>query len=96
MFDPASRYYGIATATHVVPGGRAVAYVRRRMLPRAADLPLLGESSVPQGERLDVFTSRTLGNPLHFWRICDANEAMDPLELVAVAGRRLRVPVPSR
>ena len=96
MFDPTSRYYGIATGTHISASGHAVTYVRRRVLPRGSDLPLLGEASVTQGERLDLFTARTLGDPLHFWRICDANEALDPLELVTIPGRRLRVPLPTR
>ncbi len=96
MFDPTSRYAAIATATFTTADGRAVPYVRRRLVPRGSDLPLLGETAVVQGERLDVFTARTLGDPLHFWRVCDANDAIDPLELVAVPGRRLRVPVPTR
>jgi hypothetical protein len=38
-------------------------------------------------------TARTLGDPEQFWRICDANDALDPYALV-VPGRRLTVPMP--
>ena len=38
--------------------------------------------------------ARTLGDPLQFWRVCDANNAMNPPELTEEAGRALRVPVP--
>ncbi len=94
MFEPTSRYAAVETATLTRPGGRTVAYKRRRFLPRGEEMPLLAEVLVAQGERLDLITARALGDPLHFWRICDANDGMDPFDLVAEPGRVLRVPVP--
>ena len=94
MFDPTSRYFALETAILTTPDGRSIAYKRRRFLPRSEDLPLLAEAAAAQGERLDLFTARTLGDPLQFWRICDANAVIDPFELVAEPGRRLRIPVP--
>jgi hypothetical protein len=94
MFDSTSRYYAIETATLTGPDGRSVAYKRRRLLPRGADLPLLAEVTVAQGDRLDLVTARALGDPEQFWRVADANDAMDPAELTADPGRVLRVPVP--
>jgi hypothetical protein len=94
MFDPTSRYYSIDTATLTLRDGRGVPYKRRRFLPRGESLLVLAELSAAQGERLDLLTARTLGDPEQFWRICDANNAMYPPDLVAVAGQRLRVPVP--
>ena len=35
------------------------------------------EHAVAQGERLD-YSRRTTGDPEQFWRICDANAALDP------------------
>ena len=35
-----------------------------------------------------------LGDPLQYWRICDANGAMRPDELTDTAGRRLRITLP--
>lgn len=95
MFDPASRYATIETATTAtVPEGRLVAYVRRRFVPQPEGLALLVEVRVAQGERLDVIAARTLGDPEQFWRICDANRAVRPDDLTAEPGRLLRVPVP--
>ena len=94
MFEPTSRYYSLETATLAMPDGRRAAYLRRRFLPRGRDLTLLAESAAQQSERLDLMAHRTLGDPLQFWRICDANDAMDPLELTAQPGRLLRIPVP--
>lgn len=94
MFDHMSRYYNLEVATLTRPDGRTVSYVRRRFLPQAEDLQLLAEVAVAQGERIDLIAHRTLGDPLMFWRICDANNAMDPQELTEEPGRLLRVPVP--
>ena len=52
------------------------------------------EVEVIQGERIDLVAYRTLGDPLAYWRICDANNAMDPQELTEEPGFRLRVPLP--
>ncbi len=94
MFDTQSRYHAIETVTSTLPDGRVAAYVRRRFLPQGATMPLLQEARVQPGERLDLLTARTLGDPEQFWRIADANNAMNPLELTEEPGRLLRVPVP--
>jgi hypothetical protein len=98
MFDHTSRYYNIETTTLTLPGGHMVSYVRRRLLPQGDQLPLLAEVSVTRGERIDAVSNRTLGDPLAFWRICDANNAMDPQQMLedvsADASQRLRIPQP--
>lgn len=94
MFEPNSRYHAIETATYTTPDGRQVSHKRRRFLPQGHEMPLLGEVTVTQGERLDLIAARELGDPEAFWRICDANDAIDPLELLEVLGRRLRIPLP--
>jgi hypothetical protein len=94
VFDHTSRYYTLDVATHALPDGRAVSYVRRRILPQGRSLPLLAEVPVSQGERIDLVAHRTLGDALAYWRVCDANDAMDPAELTAEPGRLLRVPLP--
>ena len=49
-----------------------------------------------QEDRLDLICARTLGDPEHFWRICDANDAMNPFDLTGsdAVGQPLRIPVP--
>jgi nucleoid-associated protein YgaU len=94
MFDPTSRYYTIETAKMTMPDGRVIAYKRRRFAPSPEAMALLVEVLVTQGDRLDLIAARTLGEPEQFWRICDANNALDPEELTAVVGRIIRVPVP--
>ncbi|MGH2354068.1 MAG: LysM peptidoglycan-binding domain-containing protein [Chloroflexota bacterium] len=94
MFEPTSRYYTVETAKRTTPDGRVIAYKRRRFLPRGGSMALLVEVTVAQGDRLDLIAARTLGDPEQFWRICDANNAMNPSDLTAQPGRVLRVPVP--
>jgi hypothetical protein len=95
MFDSTSRYHRIETATHHPPdGGDPVRYLRRRFLPRGEAQPLLVELTVIDGERLDLIAHRTLGDPTAFWRLCDANNAMNPADLLAEPGESLRVAVP--
>lgn len=94
MFDVTSRYYSLDTAVYATADGRELPYVRRRFVPAGETLPLLAEVTVEQGDRLDLITARTLGVSEAFWRIADANNALDPAALTAEPGRRLRVPVP--
>lgn len=94
MFEHTSRYYPVETAEYTTPDGRIIAYKSRRFLPQGHDLPLLVEVTVMQGDRLDLIAARTLGDPEVFWRICDANNSMDPLDLTATPGRIIRVPLP--
>lgn len=96
MFEPTSRYASIETAKLTMDDGRTVAYVRRRFLPQSRALPLLVEVAVAQADRLDLITHRTLGDSEHFWRVCDANDAMNPFDLTSeeALGRLLKVPFP--
>ena len=95
MFDPTSRYYNLPTATFTDEAtGETVTYVLRRFLPQGGQMPLLAELSITAGDRLDLMAYRALGDPLAFWRIADANNALHPWDLLTETGRTLRVPVP--
>lgn len=94
-FPPGSRYYGLPTISYHEAGVAEVRYLARRFCPPGHSLPLLSTAQVEAGERIDQFTARALGDPTQFWRVADANNALNPFHLVAVPGRRLRVPVPS-
>jgi hypothetical protein len=63
-------------------------------VPGADTLAQLGEVVVSQEDRVDSIAFRGLGDPEQFWRVCDANDALDPTDLL-VAGRSLRLPLPS-
>lgn len=90
-FPVTSRYRGIATATHIANDERKIVYLRRRFLPPVRTLPTTVEHAVTEGERLDNIAARYLGDPEQFWRLCDTNGALHPIELTAEIGRRLRI-----
>jgi hypothetical protein len=94
MFDSTSRYYALPTATYLNAAGQSIPYKTRRFLPQGERMPLLAEITVRDGDRMDLIAYRTLGDPLQFWRVCDANDALDPFELTAEPGGMLRIPIP--
>jgi hypothetical protein len=93
-FPPTSRYYGIETTTLKSAGGQIQAYLRRRFLPPSERFALLLEHKVVDGERLDNIAAKHMDDPEAFWRIADANWAMQPEELTATIGRSLRITLP--
>ena len=93
MFEHTSRYYPLEDASLTTTDGRIITYKRRRFLPDGKNMPLLVEVTVTQGDRLDLITARTLGDPEQFWRICDANNTIDPSDLIEPE-RILCIPVP--
>lgn len=93
-FPLTSRYYGIETTTWQMPDGRIIIYLKRRFVLSPERFALLQEHVVLQGERLDNITARYLGDPEQFWRVCDANGAMQPEGLTENVGRRLRITLP--
>jgi nucleoid-associated protein YgaU len=94
MFDPNSRYYRLETAEYTTPDDRKIAYKRRRFLPQGEMLPLQVEVTVTRDDRLDLITAQTLGEGEQFWQVCDANNAMQPEDLLAEPVQVLRIPVP--
>jgi nucleoid-associated protein YgaU len=96
LFSPSSRYNGIESAKLETPDGEEIIYLRRRFVPPPERFALLEEHVVTQGDRLDNIAVQHLGDPELFWRICDANRALRPDELMEPdqIGRRLRITLP--
>lgn len=94
LFAASSRYSGIETATLELAEGRIIIFLRRRFVPSPGRFETLQEHVVGQGERLDNLAALYLGDPLLFWRLCDANNGMRPDALTARIGQRLRIPLP--
>lgn len=94
LFPIGSRYYNLDTDVIENADGKKIAYVRRRFLPQGNKFALLQEHAVSDGDRLDNIAARYLGDPEQFWRICDANNAMNPFSLTKTVGRKLRITLP--
>lgn len=85
MIDPTSRYAALSQTplTWTDASGREIRYVPRRFLPPVETFELLAEVTVQGGDRLDLIAARTLGAADAWWRIVDANEALDPATLTS-------------
>jgi nucleoid-associated protein YgaU len=90
-YPPDSRYAGIARVTRTLRDGRVVAYLRRRIVPQPPTGSLDAEHEVRPFDRLDTMASQAYANSRLWWRIADANRAVDPNDLL-VQGRRLVLP----
>ena len=94
LFPPSSRYHHIETTTFKSADGKEIIHLKRRFVPAPERFSLLQEHFVVEGDRLDNITALYLSDPLQFWRLCDANNAMNPTELTAKIGRSLRITMP--
>lgn len=94
LFAPTSRYHGIGSAQTTTPEGTVITFVKRRFVPPPERFSTLSEHTVASGDRLDNLAAHHLGDPLQYWRLCDANGEMDPAELTATVGRVLRITLP--
>ena len=95
-----SRYSDVPTTTYeaIADDGthRLVRHYRRRFPPDPAAHSTLARHLVVPDDRLDLVSFRYTGDPLGFWRVCDANAALDPDDLVdaEAVGTEIVVPVP--
>ena len=79
-FAPDSRYYGTAFGLYQrSTGDRGAAYVLRRFIPQARDIPAVQEHIV---------------HAELYWRIADANAVTDPFELTNTLGARIAISRP--
>ena len=92
-FSPNSRYFDIGTRKTESPSGKTIVYLQRRFVPLPERFELLQEHSVVESDRLDNITAKYLDDSEQFWRICDANRAMHPDDLIQI-GRKLRITLP--
>lgn len=88
MFFKGSRYEKLPTTTYTDASGRILTYVTTRYIPPT---PAFIGHSVTDGERLDLIAFQYLQDSERFWRICDANLATWPDDLL-VLGAVIAVP----
>lgn len=90
----AGRYQASKQLTYTSPDGVTVAYLAPRILPPGSSVAGPAQAAVGTGEvgRLDLVAYRTLGAAAQAWQLADANDAMDPFELVVSAGQTVTLP----
>lgn len=80
-YAPDSRYYGLAPLAYTTADGQTIQYVARRFIPQPQSFATIAVHTVAQGERVDVMATQFFGDPLLYWRLCDANLAVRPDDL---------------
>jgi hypothetical protein len=94
-FPPTSRYADVGLDAWSPPdGSQPVPFLRRRFCPGHERFATLYEVRVAESDRRDVLAARHLGDPELWWRLADANGAVDPRALTATIERRIRIALP--
>ncbi len=88
MFDPNSRYRGVAGYTAIDRRGRMVTVIPAPDRPVQA---LLGLHRRIDGQRLDHLAFHYLADPAGYWRICELSDVMLPDALAEA--RDIPIPV---
>ncbi|WP_435009539.1 hypothetical protein P12x_000797 [Tundrisphaera lichenicola] len=89
MFHPGSRYEDLETYAVTDGRGRTITLVKTRFIPPT---PGVVGRRIVQQDRQDLLAMEFYRNPELYWRIADANEVIDPAELIDVIGSVIRVP----
>lgn len=88
MFFKGSRYEKVTEATYTDTNGRTIRYKNVRYI---VDPVAMVGHRVVHGERLDHIAWQHYRDTERFWRICDANRALWPDDILEEGGV-LRVP----
>jgi hypothetical protein len=89
MFDPDSRYAPVDDYVVLDAQGRQVKIKKIRFIPNT---PATLTRQVTQSDRPDLLAFAYYQAADHFWRIADANQVMDPAELLTPIGRLIWIP----
>jgi hypothetical protein len=89
MFFKGSRYEKVGELIMTDAAGNVIRYKAVRFVPPT---PAVQQHVVGDNERLDRLAYRYFKDTERFWRICDANAAMWPPDLLAQIGRRIGIP----
>jgi hypothetical protein len=94
LFGPNSRYRDVPLRTRKRPDGTDASFVGRRIVPGLERYSALDRVAADGQTRIDVVSTGAFGDPLLYWRICDANGEAEPANATRTAGRLLLIPMP--
>lgn len=89
MFDQTSRFASVANYDVTDAEGHTVTIKKTRFIPEV-DAQI--SRRIEQPARPDLLAFQYYKAPEQFWRIADANNVMDPAELVAEPGKLIKIP----
>jgi hypothetical protein len=88
MINRTSRYRKTPTLTQVDASGASIELLDLRVIPKTTGIYRLTPTD---SDRLDHLAWRFYRDPTRFWRICDASDFLDPLDVLA-AGEPVIIP----
>ena len=92
MFEPTSRYKECGDAFVVGNDGKIIKYKKRRFIPKEKESQInILEIEIVAGDRIDLISSKYLADPEQFWRLCDMNGVMHPLDLTEEVGKTIKI-----
>ena len=93
-FSPSSRYFTVPQRSRTGPGGDEQLFVARRIIPQQSRYETDHSIRADASERIDGVAAEEIGDPLLYWRICDANGVAEPGEATQPDGRVINIPLP--
>jgi len=92
MFEATSRYNECGDALIVTNDGNTIKYKKRRFIPKEKENQItILEIDIVTGDRIDLISSKYLADPEQFWKLCDMNGVMHPLDLTAEVGKTIKI-----
>lgn len=94
MVYPAnSRYHSTLVISQELSDGSKIVFLGRRFISAPERFVPVQAHQVVEGDRLDNLALRYLGDPEQYYRICDANRALNPEDMLVI-GERLVITLP--
>ena len=97
MFHSNSRYYNSEKKILKIQDEREISYIPMRILPSIKTdnddaKSLFSQIDIKGNDRLDLISAKIFGDPEQFWRICDVNIFLHPIELTSTLGQKILLP----
>jgi len=89
-----SRYYMTPLRSLTGPDGEERLFLARRIIPQSHSYEFERHIQTGQDSRIDVVAAENYGDPLLFWRICDANGIAEPADSLKPDGKKIGIPLP--
>jgi len=92
MFEVTSRYNKCEDAFIVSDNGNIIKYKKRRFIPKEKENQvIISEIVITAGDRIDLISFKYLADPEQYWRLCDMNGIMHPLDLTKPIGKTIKI-----
>jgi hypothetical protein len=94
MYEVTSRYSKCEDTFIVTNEGKIIKYKKRRFIPKEKESQVtILEIDIMAGDRIDLISSKYLADPEQYWRLCDMNRVMHPLDLTEQVGKTIKITI---